>query len=236
VESFRIDDPDIPAEEKELARAHARRYLELAVSYAKALDLPMLIVMCGLIGSGKSTLAASLASRLDAIVLRSDLVRKELAGLSPKERRFVGFEEGIYGRKMTEKTYGVLLEKARKILEAGRTVILDASFLRKDYRKQALKLAASVGVEAWCCWCRCPQELLRKRLRERLAKEEGPSDAREALLEPMVESFQPPNEWPKESLILVDTQEPLAQCTTAVLERLGHRSQIPRKGLVEEKP
>ncbi|MFQ6671968.1 MAG: AAA family ATPase, partial [Candidatus Tectimicrobiota bacterium] len=76
VESFRLDDPDIPDREKTEAQTSARHYLELACLYAQAFDLPALIICCGLIGSGKSTLAASLASHFDGVVLRSDLVRK----------------------------------------------------------------------------------------------------------------------------------------------------------------
>ncbi len=223
VESFRLDDPDMPELAKAEARKSARRYFELACRYADSLDLPTLIICCGLIGSGKSTLAAALAPLLDGVVLGSDVLRKELAGLPPEARCDEPYGAGLYRAEMTDRTYEALIERARPLLAAGRTVILDASFARPTHRDRARRLASESGVEAWCCWCRCGEAELKKRLRRRQAETSGPSDAREALLEPFTAAFEPPEEWPAETLVIVETDRPLAVCTRRVMERVKPR-------------
>lgn len=239
VESFRLDDPDIPWSAKDEARESARHYLKLACRYARSLDLPALIIMCGLIGSGKSTLAAALASPLDAVVLRSDILRKELAGLPPDVHVDEPYGAGLYGERITDRTYQALIERARPLLEAGRTVILDASFARRTDRQRAQRMAAEAEVEAWCCWCRCGREELRRRLQRRQAEAQGPSDARESTLEPFAADFQPPEEWPAKTLIAVETDRSPVSCTTEIMERLRplsvpHATAAPPPGVLSD--
>lgn len=223
VESFRLQDPDVPEAARLEAETAARRYLELAGLYADSFDLPSLIFFCGLIGTGKSTLAEALASNLEGVVLRSDHIRKELAGLPPETHQLEPFSAGLYSQEMTERTYRAIFERARPLLAAGRTVILDASFSRRIWRDLARRMSAEADVEAWCCWLKCEEEELRRRLRERAKDDKGPSDAREALLEPFEEAFQPPDEWPGNSLIVVDTDRPLSWSVERLMERLRPR-------------
>jgi predicted kinase len=77
--------------------AQARRHLE-----ASAVRL---VVVGGLPGTGKSTLAAGLADALGATVIRSDEVRKELAGLRPDQPAPTAFGEGLYGPTAAAATY-----------------------------------------------------------------------------------------------------------------------------------
>jgi aminoglycoside phosphotransferase family enzyme/predicted kinase len=223
VESFRLEDPDVPAPARSKAAEAARQYLALALLYAQSFDLPALIIFCGIIGSGKTSLAKSLASNIEGVAISSDLIRKELAGLPAEVHRFEAFGSGLYSQEMTEHTYAALLERARTLLAAGRTVILDASFSKRTLRDQARRLAAEAEVEAWCCWCRCDEENLRRRLRDRMVEEKGPSDAREGLMVPFTAAFEPPDEWPEETLAVVDTTRSLASSTAALVEKLRPR-------------
>jgi aminoglycoside phosphotransferase family enzyme/predicted kinase len=226
VESFRLDDVDIPEAAKAKAKVSARRYLELACLYAQSFDLPTLIILCGLIGSGKSTLAKALASNLDGVVLSSDVVRKELAGIPSAVHQFEPYGAGLYDQETKERTYAALLEQAHSLLEAGRTVILDASFSKRTYRDQARLLAAEAKADVWCCWCQCEHDELDRRLQERTDEDKGPSDARQEILKPFKAAFQAPDEWPSETLIVIDTDLPLATCTSQVLEKLRPRFQL----------
>ena len=69
--------------------AGAAAYLDLALSYAKP-SQPRLIAIGGLSGTGKSSVAKALAPKLGpapgAVVLRSDVLRKQLAGVGEQER------------------------------------------------------------------------------------------------------------------------------------------------------
>ncbi|WKZ32906.1 MAG: AAA family ATPase [Thermodesulfobacteriota bacterium] len=58
-------------------------------------------IVSGPSGTGKSTLAAEIAGHTGFVHLSSDAVRKELAGLSPGERRKEPFGEGIYSDDFT---------------------------------------------------------------------------------------------------------------------------------------
>ncbi|MFI7542521.1 AAA family ATPase [Actinoplanes sp. NPDC049599] len=102
-----------------------------------------LIVVGGPPGTGKTTLAGRLADRLGAVVLSSDHVRKELAGLAPATNAAGAYRQGIYTPAWTERTYAELTGRARRLLERGETVVLDASWTRAGHRDTARAL----GVE-----------------------------------------------------------------------------------------
>src|SRR5690606_13545776 len=68
----------------------ARALLKLCFDHLEA-GRVRLILVGGAPGTGKSTLAAGLAASLGATVLRSDVIRKERAGLAPSESAAAGF-------------------------------------------------------------------------------------------------------------------------------------------------
>lgn len=77
------------AEGRDALRRSSREYLDLAVDVLTPRPA-CLVAVGGLSGTGKSTLAAALAPALGAIpgavVLRSDIVRKQLCGVDPHAR------------------------------------------------------------------------------------------------------------------------------------------------------
>ena len=104
------------------------------------LDLPRdkLIVFTGLSGSGKSLFGGWLAERLPAIRLRSDVERKRLFADEEEAR---GLEQGIYSAAVTAKTYEHLRVLSGQLLEAGYSVIVDATFLKAEQRGHFAELA-----------------------------------------------------------------------------------------------
>ena len=101
-----------------------------------------LVLVGGLPGTGKSTLAEGLADRLGWAVLRSDQVRKELAGLDPTEPAGAPPFEGIYTPAFTAEVYRELLRRAELALGWGDSVVLDATWLDPHQRDAAHRLAA----------------------------------------------------------------------------------------------
>ena len=130
VDGFQLDQPEIPAEQKEAAAEGARRYFALAEKYASRAASAVVIAMVGVTGSGKSYLAHALASRLGAVVISSDVTRKKLAGLDPTQPQPEPIDSGIYSPEMTARTYAEMLLQAVPFLARGKPVILDASYLR----------------------------------------------------------------------------------------------------------
>jgi predicted kinase len=103
--------------------------------------------------TGKTTLAGGLADRLGAVVLSSDRIRKELAGLDPQLSAAAAFRQGIYTAEWTDRTYTELSWRARRLLERGESVLLDASWSREPHRRAARELAASThsALTEWRC-------------------------------------------------------------------------------------
>jgi hypothetical protein len=215
VESFRLADPGIPAARKRAAARRATSYFRLARELARRDARPRLILVGGLPASGKSTVAAALAERTGADRFASDVLRKELAGAGPGERRAAAVGTGIYAAGMTELTYRELFVQAERQLRAGHSVVLDATFGRAVDRRRAAALARAVGGVLVAAECRCPVKVARQRLASRARRGyAGPSDAGWAVYRSLRRTFAP---WPE--AVAVDTTQPLERCLAAIAER-----------------
>jgi len=220
VEGFRLSQPEVSSREKKEALRAARRYFTLACRYARQ-DRPLLIITCGLTATGKSLLARRLAEARGLVLLPSDVVRKELAGLPPQARRLEPFERGIYSPRFTDRTYRELLERAREHLEEGRSVIIDASFVRRKHRRWAQRLAQRQGADFYCLEFRAPDSAVRRRLARRLREGGDPSDARWEVYVAQKEIFQPVDELEPERHILVDGTRSIEAGLAAVIRRIS---------------
>ncbi len=169
----------------ESATAAARLRREAGAYLAAALDLlrpppPRLVAVGGLSGSGKSRLAREAAPWLGAapgaLVLRTDVLRKQIMGVPVLER--LG-PEG-YSAAMTRRTYDRLYEEAAAALAAGHAVVADAVFARADERQAIARVAAAAGVPFDGLWLEAPPEVMRARVAGRRG---NASDATVAVLE-----------------------------------------------------
>lgn len=227
VESFRLDQAEVSAEEKEQARSAARRYFRLACQYAAEQPPPLLLITCGLVATGKTMLAQALGEAAGISVVSSDLVRKELAGLAPRERRFEPFGKGIYSSRFTQRTYKALLERAGLALAEGRSVIIDATFAQRHHRQRARELAQAMGARFLCLECRAEEDVIRHRLEERLRAGRDASDARWEIYEAQRQTFEPVRELPPDEHMVVDCGRPLAQCLEETRRELERRLTPP---------
>jgi aminoglycoside phosphotransferase family enzyme/predicted kinase len=140
--SFLLDDPSIPEAAKQEAKDTASRYYRLAWEYTRSplgtaseAHQGQIYLMAGLSGSGKSTVARWLASQISAIHLRSDAVRKHLAGI-PLD---TAGGDDLYTPEMTEKTYDRLLQLGILLATQGYPVILDAKYDRQALRQAVIE-------------------------------------------------------------------------------------------------
>lgn len=168
VGSLMLDDPDIPEADRQQAQQRAAAYYRLAWEYTQRRQ-GRLILMSGLSGSGKTTIARQVARSLNAIHIRSDAVRKQLAGI-PLEQR--GGQEGEYGSgiytpEMTQKTYDRLLALGVLLAEQGFPVILDAKYDRQALRQSAIAQAQTAQIPLQILHCTAPLEVLQERLQNR---------------------------------------------------------------------
>lgn len=196
--SFQLDQPEVPAEQRETARQEAEALFSLAASYASGPTRPTLLLVGGLMGTGKSTLAGKLRERLGWTLISSDATRKRLAKLHPAEPQADAFGEGLYSPAWHARVYQAMLDEAAALLAAGRSAILDATFSRRAHRHAAAQEAAVHGANLIFLECQAPRELTLQRLAQRwqarLAQQPGlssaASDARPELYDAQAEAWQ----------------------------------------------
>jgi aminoglycoside phosphotransferase family enzyme/predicted kinase len=187
VESFLSTDPGADRKNRRDAESRAKKYFNQALGYL--CREPKLVLTCGLMGTGKTTIARELATALGAELLRSDVIRKELAGLSPDRRRHEAFGEGIYSKEAGLATYDALLKRAMAILQTGRPVIVDASFSDRGQREKFRSLAERAGYPVWTVEVTCDRDIALRRLDHRQQAGGDASDGRAALYDRQAASF-----------------------------------------------
>ena len=158
----RLDGPDRTA-----AEAEARRLFAAAAAHLEPVT-PRLVAVGGLSGSGKSTLSRALAPLLaptpGAVVLRSDEIRKLLAGLVPTAR----LRPEDYTPEASARIYEVLEDAARRLLAAGRSVIVDAASLRPAERIALARLAEAAELPFTGIWLDVDEATALARVGERI--------------------------------------------------------------------
>jgi uncharacterized protein len=223
--SFRLEDPVISEREKSSALGEARRYFRLAAIYARILNRPLLLITCGLMGTGKSTIARMVSEALGLESLSSDVSRKELARLSPREHRYEKFHQGIYAPDFSRQTYRFLFDRASGLLGKGQSVFIDASFKTQGDRSAALDLAQRMNAEFLLVECRCSEEEIRRRLARRTAEGTSVSDGRWSIFEEQKKDFEKVRGVPPDLHLVLNTNNPpekiLAKFFEALLRRKG---------------
>jgi uncharacterized protein len=107
---------------------------------------PVLIAVGGLSGTGKTRLARLLAPEIapmpGAVILRSDVERKALLGVCENEK----LPADAYTGEVTARVYARLANRARRILAAEHSAIVDAVFADPQERAVIAEAARSAGV------------------------------------------------------------------------------------------
>ena len=197
VNSLMLDDTNVSAESKEKAKDQASQYYHLAWHYTQP-QQGRFWMMSGLSGSGKSTVARDIAKQENAIHLRSDAVRKHLAGIDLE----ASGDETIYRPEMTEKTYERLLEIGVLLASQGWKVILDAKYDRQRLREAVIKEAETHNLPLEILHCYAPMEVLRDRVSQRTG---DISDATPSLLAQQQANAEPFTEREQAYVKTIDT-------------------------------
>ena len=97
-------------------------------------------------GTGKSALARALAPFVapepGAVIVRSDVERKLLAGVGETDR----LPGRAYTTEANTKVYARSVDKAGRIVAAGHSAVVDAVFARANERAAIATVAETVGV------------------------------------------------------------------------------------------
>jgi len=171
--------------------AAAGAYLDVALAHLAPAPA-RLAAVGGLSGTGKSTFARLAAPGLGAspgaVVLRTDEVRKRLAGADAAQ----SLPPESYTPQVHAQVYDALFDAAAALLAAGRAVVLDATFVEPALRARAERLAAQAGVPFHGVWLEAPAEVLAGRIAGRAG---DASDATLATLQAQLERGAGPVSW-----------------------------------------
>ncbi len=161
-----------------------------------------LVAFCGIPGGGKTTIAKLVVGSFDrSILIETDAVRGMLArpSFEPEESRFV---------------YDACFGIAEEALRSGYFVALEGTFLKEDYRQEALSRLGRYSSRVDVVWVDCDLETALRRNSERRAV--VPSDR----VRSMFEMLEPPR-----GAIRVDSSRMTAESAAKkVLSALGGKS------------
>lgn len=189
VEGLAALERELSEQERADALRQARRHWLVALEMLELpVNRPMLLLVGGLPGSGKSTLARELSHTAGFALLRSDVVRKELAGQPIGKGIKRGADSRLYTAKRTQATYQAMRDRAEGFLFEGRSTLIDASFSKASHRQLFHDLAVEMGVPCLFLECRIDETTARERLE---ARRDDASDADFQIRREMAARWEP---------------------------------------------
>ena len=142
----------------------------------KARRKPFIVACGGLSGSGKSRvareIAPSLGQPLGAIVIRDDIIRKQIAGVSFDTE----LDESFYTPENEKKVYRLMRLQAKYVIAAGYPVIFDALFYNREERQNIERFATKMKVPFEGFWMNAP---MKTRLERVQTRQHNPSDVKD---------------------------------------------------------
>ncbi|MBN1280751.1 MAG: AAA family ATPase [Candidatus Thermoplasmatota archaeon] len=231
VHGFQLNDPHIDAATKHLVIATAQHYFQLSLYYANlcAYEMhrtqPLLLLVSGLSGTGKSTVAQKLSVDYHAEQINTDVVRKQAAGIDQFERHHDQLNTGLYDPRNVDETYERVMQRSAAVLNKGGNVVLDATFQKKKYREMTAHLAATHHATFVSVHCVCADEIVKKRLEDRL-KKKSVSDGRWEIYLAQKTTFEPLT--PEGQVLVMDTgDESLAYRMSFFWALLSRLMEVP---------
>ncbi|WP_280368640.1 AAA family ATPase [Nocardia wallacei] len=190
------------------AADRAARHVDLAIRHLEA-GAVRLALVGGLPGTGKSTVAQALARETGAILLSSDHIRagRRAQGVLAGPAGVYG--GGAYRPEARAQVYAVMRAEAETLLEAGRSVVLDASWGDADERDRAAHLATDTHADLVEICCTAPASVTTARI---TARHGGESEATPAIAAAMAADQAP---WP--TAVGLDTTAPLPDTVRAAV-------------------
>ncbi len=136
----------------------------------------MIVLICGLPGVGKTTIAKNLAPLIDAVILSTDKIRKEL------------IPNPTYTKEERKLIYDVMVLIAVYLQNSDTNIILDATFNKEDFRNKVKQKIRVPRDKFFIIECICPENIIFSRLKNR---KEDYSDADISVYQKMKKIYEP---------------------------------------------
>lgn len=190
VHLLRANQAGVNANDKARLLNQYRGYVSLAKDQTHP-PKPALLITHGLSGSGKTTHTQSLLETAGAVRIRSDVERKRLHGLPALARTGAALASGVYTGDATALTYQRLSDLAKTIIEAGYSVIVDATFLKRRQRDLFRQLAETLQAPFVILDFVADENVLRARILQRERQRCDASEAGVDVLEHQLATREP---------------------------------------------
>ena len=192
VDVIRLHQPEVSCSDQRHLANECQRYLELAKQFLTR-TVPVLRITVGPSGSGKTTVAQQMIDQEHYIRIRSDIERKRMFDLPVDAGCREDSKLRLYSSEASRNVYRRLHELAACVLDAGYSVIVDATFLQQSQRRQFQRLAECLGVPFRIVACSAEPSVLRNRIRIRQQEGTDASDADVGVLDRQLEVMEPLN-------------------------------------------
>lgn len=208
VNILRLDQDGLSPGEQKIILRNYRNYIRLALSYREN-QKQYLAITHGVSGTGKTTAARYICAQTKAIHIRSDVERKRICGLKPKEQSFSGLNDGAYTKEVTNNTFERLETLASVLLAEGFAVVVDATFLHLETREPFMSLARIRNIPFRIIDCSLDEQTVRERIQARLRQQNDASEANVSVMEKQVNDQDFLSEVEKQYAITLDMDKPL---------------------------
>jgi predicted kinase len=142
------------------------------------MNIPKLILTCGVQGSGKSTWARKYASENpDILYLSTDKLRSEM-----------GY--GEEDQSVNKLIYARMSQKTESALRKGQSVLLDATFIKPDWRKEYVELGRKFGAKLIAHVFNANRDVLIERVKQRV--DSGGLTIPTNVIDRYINMFEPP--------------------------------------------
>ena len=195
---------EIPDEKKHILKQQYQHYIELALNYTRP-NVPFILITHGLSGSGKTTITRIILEELGAIRIRSDIERKRLNKLDTSDSSHSGLKSGLYTQTKSDQVYQHLADISKIIIQSDYPVIVDATFLDKQYRALFKSLASGLKVPFIILNFLGSKQNLMARIQEREKQAKDASEADIKVLEHQLNNMMPLETSEQNLEISIDT-------------------------------
>jgi len=162
----------------------------------------MLILISGLPGTGKTRISRELASRLNAVHISSDSIRKKM------------LEKRTYSEEEKARVYSEMVSQVSGSLSEGKNVIADATFYKESLRRQMREAAEKAGTDFFLVECIISEEAARERISSRTG---GDSEAKYGEYLIVKKAFEPISE----ERITIDTSLPVKESVETIFRSVS---------------
>ncbi|MEM5343635.1 AAA family ATPase [Paraburkholderia azotifigens] len=169
------------------AARDAARYIEIAAAETQT-PPPVMLLCHGFSGSGKSVASRALAGLSGAVWLSSDVERKRMESMAAADARL---DATHYTAEARHAVYDHLLGLATCVLQAGYSVIVDATFLEHRHRSAFFALGERLGVGVRILDFRAAPDVLAERIGTRRRNQRDASDADTSTLSLQLATAEP---------------------------------------------